>query len=278
MIFPEEKNIVVEQKRKKEKAVRDLFAFLDAMEDFVLHLFPEVQPEQTVKQRFLKVKQWVKQVYDLALLTYNAENIDELIQIDPLDLPQNVSSRIIGDLLKVFSCRFHLSENEVLFLSEVGNAVSLPPEDVDANIEKSMYQMRKEFTELIKKFLNEDQRYWVALMLWKAVHADHKIHPKEYKYFENIAQILSYNLKRLTQLENEPDQFRGLPLPELDPRFYRHIFRYIVEIVMIDGQFDPDESQFVQEMGRNFGYDKKQQDLVIQPVASALMLRQNLFG
>lgn len=285
MIFPDESNILEDQKKKKDKGVRDFFSFLDAMEDFIEHLFPNSEEVCEDKQdlnglflsRIEQTKSWIQKVYDSSLESYHSDNIDDLIQFEEINLPAKLSGRIISDLLKIFSTRLHLSENEILFLSEVGIALQMNPEDVDAQIEKSLYQMRRDFTELIKKFLNEDQRYWVALMLWKAVHADHKIHPKEYKYFENIAQILNYNLKRLTQLEHESDDIQGLPLPQLDIRFYRHIFRYIVEIVMIDGQFDPDESQFVQEMGRRFGYDKDQQDQIIQPVASTLMLRQTIF-
>ena len=37
-------------------------------------------------------------------------------------------------------------------------------------------------------------------------------------------------------------------------------------------------SLFIQELGKLFGYDKSQQDGIIQPVMAALMVRKSLFS
>ena len=47
---------------------------------------------------------------------------------------------------------------------------------------------------------------------------------------------------------------------------------------MLDEEYSSEEAQLIQDIGKAFGFDKTQQDEIIQPIASALMMRKSLFS
>ncbi len=291
MLSLSESEIRKTQYQIQREAERQLFAFLDQATDLIHAIFPQANvvdkseghaehklPITELVSRAIQYrKQWIQGVLQKSVEVSMIEEFDEPPP-ESVSLPLQVASELIRALLTILATGKDLNDNGLMFICNVTEALSIEPAVVDNLIEQVQYEKRREFTQLLTESLTSKQRYWVALMLWQAIHVDEKVHPREYKYFENIAYLVDQDQTKLRQLAEDSQQLDAVPNPGFDPQFVPHVFRYIVEIVMIDGEYDKKEAAFIQEVGRTFNYTKAQQDEIIQPVASALMLKTSLFA
>ena len=290
MYLLSEPEIVKTQERIQIACQRELFRFFDTAQELFSSILSsqELQTLQEAQnlevrehstQQIENYKKWIKDVLRKAIIISELEAGEEYEENPPntIELPLHVGQRVIKDVLQILSCGRDLSDSGLMYAGDVSNALSVAPALVDTYIEEIQYEKRKVFTQTLLEYLDEDQCYWIASMLWIAVHVDGETHPQEYKYFENIAHLLQYDQVKLKQLEKEYKEISHIPQQPFVSKLSSHIYRYIVEIVMIDGQYVDAEAKFIQDVGKLFGYDKTQQDEIIQPVASALMLRRSLF-
>lgn len=291
--------LIVEDKRKlrNQKKIQlafetRVFDFFDSAEHTLTELFPKTElliPTQDssgkqsvpigkgVAKEFHHCKTWIKQVFDKAIEVSIKGDYDETPP-ESMHFISKIQEGIIHNLLKVLSESGSLSDCGLMFIGDVGKALGLDSQSIDIHIEQVQYERRKEFTKKLLELLSEEQLYWVALMLWNAVHIDDKVDYREYKYFENILQLIHYEQKKLIQLKKDSDNPITLPDPLFDAWLCVQVYRYIVEIVMIDEEYSPKEATFIQHIGDLLGYDKTQQDKIIQPIAAALMVRKSLFS
>ncbi|MBF0276638.1 MAG: TerB family tellurite resistance protein [SAR324 cluster bacterium] len=290
MLFPKETDILENQKQTKLTCTAEIFEDLDYAASLIECIFPELKNAESsqndpksysslstqTSMRIRKCKLWIGDVFEAAI---SASRVEEFEEIPPevLKLPEKTARKVIQGVLKILTCGNELSDNGYMFLSDVANALEIAPFVTDTCIEQHQYEKRKNFTLLLRKNLTEKQRFWVARMLWRAIHADRLVHTREYKYFENILQLLDYDQGKIARLEKEMDESAPLPFPGFDPQFKAQIFQYIVEIVMIDGEYSTEEASLIKTLGNMFEFDEHEQDNIIQPVASALMLRRSLF-
>jgi len=237
----------------------------------------KINLEESIKKQFEICKTWIREVFDQAIQISVGKEYNET-SIEPIHFIPTVTHRIFGDLLKVLSERGSISDDSLIFLGEVGKGLGIDPKTIDISIEQTQYEQRKIFTERLKMQLSEEQLYWVALMLWTAIHIDRKVDYREYKYFENIMQLINFDHKKLIKLKEDSTKPIKLSEPFIDLNLCDHVYRYIIEIVMIDENYCSEEAEFIQELGGLLGYDKAKQDEIIQPTTSTVMLRNSLFS
>ena len=201
----------------------------------------------------------------------------QTVSMEGLKLTEEMSENIIQTIVKLFSYDHKLSEDDFLFLNEVSLALAFPSARVQYIIDQVQYECRKSFFNTIVNDLTEDQCDFCAILLFNAIQADDQIHPAEIKYFENISQLLNYDQARLENIEEAAAAFDFDISIQIPDEIAAYIFDYLVEIVMCDRNYDPKESDFIQNVARAFGFDKQKQDEFIQPIASALMIKADLF-
>ncbi|MBF0237728.1 MAG: hypothetical protein HQM12_08500 [SAR324 cluster bacterium] len=270
---------------------KDVFEFLDSSREWLKTMFPDtwvsvndpkgvsrkVAMDTLINFKILRCKKWLTDVLERAIEISISGQYDE-IPPTAIDVPPRVARIIIHACLDILACERDLTDDGLLYASDVASVLNIDAHAVDTLIEQVQYVKRKRFTQMLLECLNDQQRYWVAAMLWQAIHIDDKVHTQEYKYFENISHLLNYDQVKFHQLEQDHDLPHHLPIQHFDETMRSSIYKYIVEIVMIDGEYDPKEAEFIQFIGETFNFDKSQQDQIIQPVASALMLRRSLFS
>lgn len=281
------------QKKLKLAFELKIFDFLDSVQGSLILLFPnaelllsdEASPSkkkfslETKLSEELKLhKAWIHDVFEKAIQISITDKYDEKPLKSITYIPK-IAHGIIQNLLIILSeGGGDLSDNGLMFIGDVGDALGVDSKSIDIAIEQVQYDRRKQFTQKLLELLTEEQLYWVTLMIWNAVHIDEKVDYREYKYFENILQLSNFEHKQLYRLKEDQAKPLNRPEPFFDPWLCTQIFRYIVEIVMIDEEYNPLEAKFIQKVGEIFGYDKKQQDEIIQPVMAALMVRKSLFS
>ena len=244
----------------------------NAMDKLSLNV-PVERLQQELKKALVEQSQWVETIFEQAVLVASTDHYEEgEIKVHPLAGP--VSLQLLEKLLHILSVDQHLSQDKLDFINDVRLALGVSGKDVDKLIEQSDYLQRRNFTSNLLELLEEEQRYWVAQMIWRAIHADHRVDQREYKYVETILQLIEHDPLRFQQLCQLDSQVSFPSIIGLDQNLRKEIYRYIVEIMMIDDEYTEEEANFVRDVGEQLGYDAHERDKVIQPVASAQMIRK----
>ena len=244
----------------------------NAMDKLSLNV-PVEQLQQELKKALVEQSQWVETIFEQAVLVASTDHYEEEeIKVHPLAGP--VSLQLLEKLLHILSMDQPLSQDKLDFINDVRLALGVSGKDVDKLIEQINYLRRRNFTSNLLELLEEEQRYWVAQMIWRAIHADHRVDQREYKYVETILQLIEHDPLRFQQLCQLDSQVPFPSIIELDQNLRKEIYRYIVEIMMIDDEYTEEEANFVRDVGEQLGYDAHERDKVIQPVASAQMIRK----
>ena len=234
---------------------------------------PFHQLQLELKKALLEQTQWVETIFERAVLIASTDHYEEEeIKVHPLAGP--VSLQLLEKLLQILSADQSLSQDKLDFINDVRLALGVSGKDVDKLIEQIDYLRRRNFTTNLLELLEEEQRYWVAQMIWRAIHADHRVDQREYKYVETILQLIEHDPLRFQQLCQLDSQVPFPSIIGLDQNLRKEIYRYIVEIMMIDDEYTEEEASFVRDVGEQLGYDAHERDKVIQPVASAQMIRK----
>ena len=244
----------------------------NAMDKLSLNV-PVERLQQELKKALVEQSQWVETIFEQAVLVASTDHYEEgEIKVHPLAGP--VSLQLLEKLLHILSADQPLSQDKLDFINDVRLALGVSGKDVDKLIEQSDYLQRRNFTSNLLELLEEEQRYWVAQMIWRAIHADHRVDQREYKYVETILQLIEHDPLRFQQLCQLDSQVSFPSIIGLDQNLRKEIYRYIVEIMMIDDEYTEEEANFVRDVGEQLGYDAHERDKVIQPVASAQMIRK----
>jgi hypothetical protein len=223
-----------------------------------------------------KIENWVSCILDEAM---NISNGGEYELPSPTPrIPSVIGDLILDTCLRIQTYGRDLTDIDYYFLSEVGSALHLQTEDIYCRIEQALYEVRKDIFNHLKPLLSKSQRETCAGLLLNAIQADNKVHPAEIKYFEIISNLLDNNQTDIEQIEHGPINLDNDLLVAFPKEIAEFLFRYLVEIVMCDKQFDPDESRFIKDMGRAFKLDSVRQDEILQPIAAALMVKTDLFS
>lgn len=268
--------------RLRDEWEHEIFLIQDLALDIVHALLPgaklkqgrsSIELEGELRRGLEEQQRWLRDIFDQSVYISLTNQYSEQNFPSP-GLAKLVSLRLLEGLLRILSEGTPITHEKLDFLNDVRLALELSGTEIDRLIEQREYQRRREFTAYLLKMLGEDQRYWVARMLWEAIHADHRVDHREYKYLENILQLIEHDPIRFQQLCKEDSKDLQSPEPDFDGALRAEVYRYIVEIVMIDEEYTEDEAAFVKSLGELLGYDARERDDIIQPVASALMIRK----
>ena len=222
-----------------------------------------------------KTIQWVEDVLNQAIKACETEEGSDF-QPETIKITENIGKLIIHTILKIFSYNRDLCDNDYYFISDTTNAMAFNLETVGYIIEQSLSDTRKGFFEMLVQFLTPEECLKCAILIYRAIKADNYVHPAEFKYFENISQLVRHDHQLLEQLKQRSHSQDKIRL-SINEELSKYIFKYLIEIVMCDGQFDSRESDYLKGIGESFGLNYQQQDEIIQPVASLQMVHAALF-
>ncbi len=289
MFILTQSEIFQQQDLLKKSCEDEISQLLHIGKDYFSALFPHanikvdnqntpirLSSETVLDYKANKILQWTGDILDTAIKI--SENQDAFEGTpDQIMLPEFISYRIIEALVRILNCGRDLTDVDYFFISDVSQAINVDSYEVYYIIEQIQYEARKETFNIIKYHMTEKQREICAMLLLKAIRADDKVHPAEIKYFEIVSQLLDNDQAKLEKIEEQyVDLEDNLPV-YLTDHVSEFMFKYLVEIVMCDGHYDPEESHFIKEIGQAFDFDVARQDEFIQPIAAALMVKTDLF-
>ena len=231
---------------------------------------------KVIKAKNSEIEKWINEVLENALVVYEEIESEEKTP-KSINLPGKMRQQILTTLLEVLTCGRDLRDNDYYFLSDVSLALRLEPSYVLKTIEQVQYEIRRMFFDSLLEYLTDEQCFQSAVLLYKAIQADNQIHPAEFKYIENINQLLRNDQSRLEEVEKAVQRDADVESLDISDELARHLFKYLVEIVLCDQDFDPKESEYVNHVAEILGFDKTKRDEILQPIAATLMVKESLF-
>lgn len=223
-----------------------------------------------------KTRSWVESSLKSALTAVEKEIYPDYPPEEIIIAPK-IAHKLIETLIAIFSYKRDISADDYYFINDITTAMGMDPGIVSSIVEKVLYKNRKVFFHLLQEYLSKEQCYKCALLIYHAIHADNYVHPAEYKYFEHINQLLNNDQVKLEQMRRENNDLDDSFQLIIDQELAEYLFKTLTEIVMCDDDFEPRESAYIQKIARVLNFNKTEQDEIIQPVASAQMVKSALF-
>lgn len=287
MYTPDE--IQKEQRRLKMECITSFEEQLACGKAFFLSFFPNATIRAIVDNgeksasaksyldyRIERIQAVIQQILEAAA---SRDPLAEFQKIDVsgIRLAEELSRKLLETLVRMVSFGRDLLEDDFIFLGEVCTALDFPMGKALHIVDQIQYDLKKAFFSTLSDRLDEDQQDLCAILMLTAIRADDVVHPAEFKYFENISQLLDHDQARLEHVGASTESFDFTRAVDLPHDISTCLFSYLVEIVMCDRKYDPKESEFIQDVAKVFGFDKQKQDSIIQPLAAALMIKDELF-
>jgi len=289
MIILTQNEITKKQKQIKKDSLLEINQLLNSGIDFFNTIFPKATiktrinnqtfgspAEELLNFTIKNIQQWISNILDDVIDSYHLDDRPHPSMAN-IRLTHDINKVFLKALLRILACNRNLNDGDFLLIDEITQSMNVSKKDVLNIIEQAQYEIRKDFFQSLLEYLSEEQRNLCAILLLKAIRADDRVHPAEIKYFENISQLLKYDQIRLEQIEEEAKHFNFETTRLLNEELSIYMFEYLIEIVMCDRKYDPKESQFIHDVANSLGFNKTDQDKIIQPVATSLMVKADLF-
>lgn len=234
------------------------------------------QAKQILQFKSQQIKKLVSAIFDVVEKTCQDEDYD--LSFLPEKLPKKIGEVILSGCLRMQVFGRDLTDLDYYLLNDLGKVFGLTTLEIYSKIEQTHYSVRKKLFKELKPQLSTLQKDICAWLMIRAIRADNRVHPAEIKYFEIVTELLDNNQAKLEMLDSRADELNNqLPMTLTDD-VAEFLFKYLVEIVMCDKDYNSEESQFIKEIATAFNFDQTKQDLILQPVAAALMVKTDLFS
>lgn len=276
----------------RENARNQSMAEIDVHLQFGRHLFHSMFPQATIiATNGTQSTRWpvhtvldfksdkIRQTIDSILdeVERVCQQLDYALPELSETLPRRLGEILVECSLRIMSFGRDLTDLDYYLLNDMGNLFDISSDDISSRIEQTLYKIRKTQFRNLKPQLTEIQKEICAWLLIRAIRADNRVHPAEIKYFEIVSLLLDNDQMKLEHLERRSEELSSQLPMILTDEIAEFLFKYLVEIVMCDKDYDPEESQFIKEIARAFNFDQNRQDTILQPVAAALMVKSDLF-
>ncbi len=229
-----------------------------------------------LKTRIGAIKQWIDDVLDDVIRVMEDDAKDEEWALS-VRIPPRVAQQMLYCIAKVISCGRDFEDNDYYLINRIRLILSLDNSITLKILDQVLYHNKKEDFDRLIQQLDADQRFSFASLLYKAIQADEKLHPSELKYMQNINQLLGNDETVLELVEKEGMDTDHFPIFNLTEPYADYLFTLLVEIVLCDDEYDPQESEFITKAAKVLGIDESRKEHVEQSIASALIAKSTLF-
>ncbi len=262
----------------------DVFTHLNNALDLFQLLFPNVLFSITGKEgvkkisvvrayisRINEIKSWVGNVLDIALEIYD-EN-EDVCPPSSVIMPVELGKKVLRTLLKILSCKRSLKKIDFYFLSDVCKAMNLDIDSAILIIDTVEGEIREAFFDHLLKTLDESGTFHCAVLMYKAILADKRIHLSESCYLDNIKQLLLNDPSSFKAVEKNHSIIRPFRPDGMPDEMAEQLFKYLIEIVLCDKEYHIKESNYIKSVAEVFGYSQTQQIEFIEPIVGRLMAK-----
>ncbi len=219
-------------------------------------------------------------------------------KLDTIQVTPETAKKIFKCALDICCCDEELHYTEIRFVKEAGEVLGILPIEVHVMIDHSILALKATSFEELLKNLNEQERYWLAVVILKVIFADQKVSNKEFLYFSDIydltedADSLFNEMQKefscfsdVYELTEDADELvntmqensmqvtlENLPKMNLDSKRSHQILKYLLTLTMVDKDFDEQEFGLIQDIAGLLEYDQNKLKELVESTKKALGL------
>jgi len=184
-----------------------------------------------------------------------------------INIDSSVAERILRLILNICACDDDLHYKEVIFAKRVGSALGITRLRIHGLLDQTVFRLKTESFDKLLGGLDEDERYWLAVVILKVIFADEKVHIKEYLYFSDIYDLVKYEDTEMLfeKVKEGPNQLKLEELPPVDfgSELSLRILKYLLCVSMIDSFFDYREHLLIQKVAQILKCEDQLEDLIL---------------
>lgn len=198
------------------------------------------------------------------------------VSLPPVDIPLPLAETIFNYLIKVCLNDRQLASNEIHYINKVGTELKIETNKKRKIFKQIILQVKEEFFRKLIEYLNQKEKYWLAVMTLKMIYADGEVHPKELSHFSYVGDLLKGHTETLKSVKEAAasksvDEFEKV---HFDKTKIDSIMEYLLGIIMSDQDWSDRELSLIYEIAQTIEYNKNRLDKLIE---SAKLDSQFLF-
>ncbi len=191
---------------------------------------------------------------------YAIEKILQAREVPPIpqiEAAPEIAENALKCILDISASDNEITGMELEYILKAAEALGMDYNEARSLIRFTFQRMRTEYFYELLCSLNKEERFWLAVVIFKSVHVDEYVHEKEIPYLNDIYRLLEGDMLLINNVRNMALQssLNDLPKVKFDEMTTRRILRYLLEITMIDSHFAEIEIEFIRQIAEVLKFD-----------------------
>jgi uncharacterized tellurite resistance protein B-like protein len=198
-------------------------------------------------------------------------------ELEPIGISESFAEKLLNVIIDICTSDYELHAVEAQYIQYIAKLMNVKDEILKRVIHQGIWEVRADFFNSICHELNEEERYWLAVVTLKLIYADEQVDSREIAYLQDIYQLLGGNKEQVQSVKNNAKEitFDSLPKVYFDDDLSRRIMRYLLEISLGDHNFDYRELQSIQRTASLLGYSKDALHLLIRSIKTSYLSHED---
>ncbi len=198
---------------------------------------------------------------------------NEVPEMEPLEVAPDVAEHIIQCALDICSSDYELHRNETRLIEAAAQALGLDTIKIYELVDRALMKIKFNSFEKLLIRLDRKGQYWLAVVILKLIYADETIAPKETIYLSDIYELLDDPAEIFNKIQEDTNYIELSELPDVNfqPELTADIMHYLVTIALVDGDYDPREEAFLQQVSQTLNYGESRLTDLIQGLSENYM-------
>ncbi|MBF0289580.1 MAG: hypothetical protein HQM14_17340 [SAR324 cluster bacterium] len=185
--------------------------------------------------------------------------------IDPISFPPELADQVFKYILQVAACDYEIPPEEIRYINQVGFALNINVLKIHKWTNFAIRQAKIEFFNQLKNDLNEEECYWLAHVVLKAIYIDKHIDKREILFFNDVYELLGENEAQINEAKADGKNLKldHLPKVQFDHALTRRILQYLLRLTMSNIQVEESEIAFVRKIAQMLQYEEDELETII---------------
>ena len=190
------------------------------------------------------------------------------LQAKTIDLA--LAEQVFECLLEICGCDQELHVGEIQYLRETGSLLGIDYLELQYLIKHTGTNVKTASFHGMLEDLNEDQRYWLGMVILKMIFSDDHISVKEGVYLGDLDDLLKEKPDVLRTIKINPRQLLSDTFPQvsLEPALVGRVIKYLLGLAVSDGVLEKTEEQVIRQVAETIAYSPARLEEDIETIKS----------
>ena len=191
-----------------------------------------------------------------------SQNIEKVIQskeiphLEAKTIDPAIAEEIFECMLEICGGDHELHLGEIQYLRDTGSLLGIDYLELQYLIKHTGTNVKTASFHGMLEDLNEEQRYWLAMVILNMIFSDEHISVKEGVYLGDLDDLLKERPDILRTIKINPRQLLSDTFPDvsLEPALVGRVIKYLLGLAVSDGVLEQTEEQVIRHVAETIGY------------------------